>query len=143
MAERPDGEIGTFELNESDTIRRELEPWRKAGAVERLEFLEWLSYKSEERQTHGQAKYGIVFQGNPIQQGIEENIDQLFYLYWAQRHLDHLHHLLEAVMEFGITEELGIEIYATLGVQSTKPCIANCQVWLKDCPECGCECHNG
>ena len=118
MVEQSDGKI-----NDLDYAILDIEPWRKAGAVERLEFLDWLRHQNEERQTHSQATYGIIFHGDPTDQGIEENLDQLFYLYWAKRKLafvegqrNTFRHLLESVMEFGLTETVAGDIYKALGV---------------------------
>lgn len=116
MVEPEDGEV--VEIEESILAR---EPWRRAGAVERLEFLAWLWLQNEERQTRGQAKYGVIFQGDPMDQGIEENLDQLFYLYWAKKQLafvegqrNTFRHLLEAVIEFGLSQKVYEDITEAL-----------------------------
>lgn len=109
------------EIDVDQELQLKLESWRSADLDDRIKFLGWLDVEYAKRQHHGLDKYGIIFQGNPIQQGIEENLDQLFYLYWAQRQLDfvegqrdNLRHLLEAVMEFGLTEQVAIDIQGAL-----------------------------
>ncbi len=125
MAERTDGKVNIMSANE---FILEHEPWRAAGPEDHIQFLAWLNNEHSKRQAKGMAKYGTIFQGEPIIQGIEENLDQLFYLYWAMRQLTFIDkqqntfkHLLEAVMEFGVTEQIGIDIYEALGVKTDGP----------------------
>lgn len=110
------------EVVESEKSIIDQEPWRSTGTKLRGEYVGWAARQHLERQEYGIAKYGpVAFQGDPIDQGIEENLDQLFYLYWAKRHLAHVEgerniyrHLLEAVMEFGLTEQVYEDIMEKL-----------------------------
>ena len=116
MAQQHDGELV------------EKEPWRNTDKETRGEYVAWASRQHMDKQLHGIEKYGYVsFQGNPIEQGIEENLDQLFYLYWAKRQLEFVEgqrntyrHLLEAVLEFGLTEQIAGDIYKEFGVPKDK-----------------------
>ena len=103
MAESIDLEKAARESEQSLLNR---EPWRYAGVVERQEYADWAAKIIPMRTSMGMAKYGQVFQGVPTEQGIEECLDQLFYLYWAKRHIAWLEGqrnifrgLLEEIME--------------------------------------------
>jgi len=74
-------------ITESKETILSKEPWRLAGGVERTVYVKWAEQQNADRQLHGADQYGDVFQGNPTDQGIEECLDQLFYLYWAKRHI--------------------------------------------------------
>ena len=119
MVEQSDGEM--IESEESILAR---EPWRSTALEIRADFVTWAENQHHERQAHGIEEYGpVTFKGEPLDQGIEENLDQLFYLYWAKRKLAFVEgqrntyrHLLESVMEFGLTETVAGDIYKVLGV---------------------------
>ena len=118
MVEQTDGELGLNIAQELEESILKREPWRSTEKTIRAEYVAWAGIQHLDRQSHGITKYGYVaFQGNPIEQGIEENLDQLFYLYWAKRQLAFIEgerntyrHLLEAVLEFGLTEKIAGDI---------------------------------
>lgn len=125
MVEQSDGEIinsnSSRKVVESEESILAREPWRKADASDREAFLEWLIDQQSDRLAHGVKEYGTVFQGQPILQGIEENLDQLFYLYWAGNQLQFVEgqrntyrHLLESVIEFGLSEMIYTQIVEEL-----------------------------
>lgn len=121
MVEREDGELAEQE----DLVHRE--PWRSTALEIRAEYVAWAQEQHTQRQAHGLAKYGpVTFHGNPLDQGIAENLDQLFYLYWAQKQLSFVEgqrntyrHLLEAVMEFGLSQMVFEKIQEALDVPSS------------------------
>ena len=132
MADQTDGKLtGQARVNEinqqaEDIIARE--PWRVADDEKRGEFITWVMEQQTDRQYHGTEKYGIIFQGNPIDQGIEENLDQQFYLYWAKLYVtfvesqrDVFKHLLESVMENGLTKYVATEIQRELTDAPAEP----------------------
>ena len=115
MVEQSDGEIASVEN----------EPWRSTAIPLRVEYVEWAYRQHEGRQNEGISKYGAVeFKGDPLDQGIEENLDQLFYLYWAKRKLafvegqrNTFRHLLESVIEFGLSEMVYTQITEALNAK--------------------------
>ena len=43
---------------------------------------------------HGVRNYGLTFQGDPVSHNIEEQLDSLFYNYWAIRRIKYLEDML-------------------------------------------------
>jgi hypothetical protein len=83
MVESADG--GVSEVLE-ELLKRE--PWRNQDAQHRNEYEDWVFASVHARSEHGAAKYpGNTFRGIPTEQGIEECLDQLFYLFWARKHI--------------------------------------------------------
>ena len=127
MVEREDGVIPDTRESWDDQTAVIEEAWRNTEISLREEYVEWARQQHHERQLIGIAKYGAVaFQGDPINQGIEENLDQLFYLYWAKKQLAFVEgqrntyrHLLEGVIEFGLSQMLYEQITEELNASNS------------------------
>ena len=59
--------------------------WRAAGADERRDFVAWVLSTATTRSAAGQSEYGDQFQGDPLAQIVEEQMDSLFYSYYLYR----------------------------------------------------------
>lgn len=64
--------------------------WRNAGPLEREEFYTWVDGQLRARNEEGRKKWGDTFIGSPLDKGIEEVWDLLFYLFYVQRELRNL-----------------------------------------------------
>lgn len=61
------------------------ELWRDTSPPVRKSFFDWAGEQLETRGELGRERYGDIFQGDPVDQAIEECLDQLFYLWMAKR----------------------------------------------------------
>lgn len=59
--------------------------WRLLSPEKREEFHGWLLIQSRLRNDVGRKRYGDIFQGDPLDQAIEEALDLLFYLWMMRR----------------------------------------------------------
>jgi len=59
--------------------------WWELTPEDRQEFLDWVEDRHTQRNAMGAAKYGRNFEGDPLDQAIEEALDLLFYLWMAKR----------------------------------------------------------
>lgn len=62
-----------------------VEHWRAITPDVRESFTDWADEQMRKRAKLGHERYGDIFQGDPIDQAIEECLDQLFYLWVAKR----------------------------------------------------------
>ncbi len=113
----------TNEVAQTDQEILKAAPWREADKEARVDFIAWATVMLTERQIFGQQEYGDIFQGDPALHGLEECMDQFFYLYYAKKNIEFLEgqrnefrHVLESVVEFGLTEQIWGDIYKVLNV---------------------------
>lgn len=65
-----------------------MQDWRSMQSIDQVHFVQWVEDSLSERWNIGKEKYQSDikgFQGNPLDNLIEELLDALLYAYWERR----------------------------------------------------------
>lgn len=69
--------------------------WRDRSGKERTEFFDWAAKQLRLGIKRGKKDYPDIFQGEPLDQAVEEAVDLLFYLFYMKRKLENLQEMLD------------------------------------------------